>query len=174
MSTHVLDASGARPLSTTVNDPAATRASVTAKGGDDVRFQIGGVREVRIGLPESARIERRRHVTKSQRLVEGKVVRGDDGEFIYDEREYDSYYLVLGGGVSVFARSSYTDDQASEAREQHPEGSTLYEPTPHTTMWVKRNGDALDLSEQGVLIEDVELREVLPKALASLEEELGA
>jgi hypothetical protein len=151
VSTHVLDVSGQRALTTTINDPARTAAQVNAKQGDDVRFQVGAAREVRIGFPAGAKVERRRYVSRSIKHDEkNRPVKDDQGEYVYEEKPYDSFYLVCQG-VTVFARSSSITDAAQADAD---EGKPTYEPTPHTTMFVKRLGAELDFSESGELLEE--------------------
>jgi hypothetical protein len=59
MSSLSLSVSGARPLSTTVNDPSRTAASMPTKPGDMLSISMGTVREARIVLPAAnVRVER--------------------------------------------------------------------------------------------------------------------
>lgn len=146
MSTHVLDASGARPLTTTMNDPAATRASIPAKQGDDVKFTIGAAREITLRIPDSARLQVRRY-----KVTTHKGIDPETKEPIVDERYDDALVLVFAGQVNLFARSSFRDEEANAYAEEH-DGNKPFEGTPHTTMWVKRNGDDLDWSESGELL----------------------
>ena len=152
MSTHLLDVSGQRPTTLVLNDPARSAATFNAKQGDDVRFQIGGAREVRIGLPPGAKLEVREYVSKTQKLKDGKAVKDEQGEYVYDEKPYTSLFLVCQG-VTVFARSSFIEEPA--------EGETRYEPTPHSTLYVKRLGAELDFSESGRLLAEHDLAELV-------------
>lgn len=91
MSTVSLDASGARALTSTVNDPARTAASIPTKRGDSININGGSYTEARMVLPATARIERREYVT------------------VRDEKEIKTTYHVLvvpGGSGGVFLRAS--------------------------------------------------------------------
>jgi hypothetical protein len=135
MSTHILDVSGQRALTATMNDPAATRANVPAKAGDDVALSVGGCRETRISLPANAKVQRRRYVTRSQKKENGKIVRDEAGEIVYDEKPYEQLYLVIpGGGITAFCRSSNIEPPAE---------------------------DELHFSESGELVEEIEFAELL-------------
>lgn len=159
MSSHRLDVSGSRPLTTTLNDPAATSAQTSAKAGDDVRFQVGGAREARVLLPPGAKIQRRQYVARTQKLDGGKIVRDDAGAYVYDERTYEQLYLVLPGGATVFARSSDLGVQADDDTSGLP---PVHELTPHTTLYARRLGQEYDFSESGELLEELVLAEHLP------------
>lgn len=145
MSTHILDVSGARPFSSTVNDPAATRASVPAKQGDDVKALISGVREARLVMPAGARIERRRYVKKEVAYENGSVKKDADGETVYEENPYEELVLVVSGSVTVFGRTSTAEG--------------IGEGWPHTHVEVKRWGDTPHFTESGELLSELTVEE---------------
>lgn len=94
MSSVSLSASGSRSLSTTINDPAATRASMPTKTGDGIGISGGSFEEVRILLPASARIER---------IVQSS----SDGKG--GDRTMDSWQIVFpASGLTAFARPTET------------------------------------------------------------------
>lgn len=127
MSSHRLDVAGARQLQMTVNDPAATVAWMPAKAGEDVEVSVGG-REVRLALPENARIQRRRVVVaRPARGEDGKLKEKVDGEYEMEETTETRLVLVLTGSASLFVRASNAlfadDDPAKPTYEQHPHSS---------------------------------------------------
>lgn len=127
MSSHRLDVAGARQLQMTVNDPAATVAWMPAKAGEDIEVSLGG-REIRLALPETARLQRRRVVVQRPvRGEDGKLQRGEDGEYVMESVEEDRNVLVLNGSVAIFVRASNAlfadDDPAKPTYESHPMSS---------------------------------------------------
>ena len=154
MSTLKLDASGARALTTTTNDPSNTQASMSAKAGDDVLVTLGGVSEIRIGLLESARIQRRQYVRTTTRTVDGRAVPKEGGGYEQDETLVEELVLVLAGSATVFGRTSHLPS------ENAPEPPS-YESTPHTTVYAKRWGADPHHLESGELLEEVTLAELL-------------
>jgi hypothetical protein len=146
MSTHILDVSGARPLTSTLNDPAATRASVPAKQGDDVTFTIGGAKETRLVIPPGSRIQRRRYVRHQPKRADGEIVR-EGGEVVYEDVPYEEIVLVCNTGLTVFGRCSLV--------EPPEEGETAYEGHPNTNVVAKRYGPELHFTESGELVDDV-------------------
>lgn len=89
MSSVTLSASGARSLSTTINDPAATRASMPTKAGDSIYVSAGSLGECRILLPPSARIEKR-----------VAILNDTDGKGGTKERRQESWHLVMPHGFA--------------------------------------------------------------------------
>ncbi len=160
MSTHRLDVSGSRPLTTTLNDPAVTIASTSAKAGDDVQVTLGGLREIRLAVLDTARIERRRYMRRTQRQENGKAVKDAAGEFLYDEVPYEQLVLVLTGSASIFGRTSLDDAEKARIEAEGPDGRIAYEGTPHTLVVAKRL--ERHFTESGELLESRELREFLP------------
>lgn len=156
MSTHRLDVSGARPLTTTTNDPAATVAQTPAKQGDDVTVTLGA-KEIRVGLGEGARLERRRFVQRKQRLENGVHVK-IDGEYQYDDIPYDGLVVVLGTSATLFCRTSFSPEEKAAAEA---DGRTLYEGHPHTSVVARRSTEPHHL-EGGDLLESRDVREFLP------------
>lgn len=97
MSSAQLSASGARSLTSTVNDPAVTRASMPTKGGDSISVTVGSVEEFRMVLPATTRIEKREYV--STRQVDG------------EQKEVKTTYHVLvvpSSSVTAFLRAGET------------------------------------------------------------------
>ena len=100
MSSISMSASGARSLSTTVNDPARTSASIPTKTGDCISVSTGSLGECRLSLPPSARIERR--ITKGTTSV-----RQQDGTFKDEPVERESWQLVIPNGLgAMFLRAN--------------------------------------------------------------------
>lgn len=96
MSSVSMSASGARSLTTTVNDPARTAASMPTKAGDCIQVSTGSLGECRLSLPPSARIEKR--VT---------ILHDDDGKGGKKERVQESWQLVIPNGLgAMFLRAS--------------------------------------------------------------------
>lgn len=153
MSTHILDVSGARPLTTTLNDPAATRASTSAKAGDDVFVQVGGARETRMVIPSGTKIQRRRYVSRKQMTdSDHRPVKDEAGEYVYEETPYEELVLVLTGSLVAFSRSSHLPIEGEE--------QPSYEPTPHTTLSARRFPEP-HFTESGELLSEAILGEVV-------------
>lgn len=57
MSSISLDVSGQRGLSSTINDPARTYASVPSKPGDSATIQLGSFDEIKAYLPKTAKFQ---------------------------------------------------------------------------------------------------------------------
>lgn len=97
MSTHSLDASGSRPLTTTTNDPARTAATVAAKPNDDVVVALGNFDCIEIplaGIPGSVEIVTRRRMDRApKRDDSGDIVRDADRNLVYEEVETESKTL---------------------------------------------------------------------------------
>lgn len=146
MSSHVLDVSGARALTTRTNDPASTYASTPAKQGDDVQATLSGFRELRVALPGNARIQRRRYVRKDVVYENGKPKPNPV------EVEYDELVLVLSGGTFFGRTSIGSEDRAGDA--------PTYEGHPHTNIVAKRWGDERHFLESGELIEEYAMSEI--------------
>lgn len=167
MSSHVLDVSGARALTTTVNDPALTHVFMPAKAGDDVQVSLSSFRELRIELPANARIQRRRYVRNDIVYEHGKPKPNPDeatrGEHAYEttETEYDRIVLVVQS-LSGFGRTSLTAEEKATANE---EGRTVHESHPSTSIVAKRWTDK-HLLESGVLVEEITLDEWSDRVLA--------
>lgn len=162
MSTHNLDVSGARPLTTTLNDPARTAASCSAKAGDDVNVTVSGCRETRFVLPPNAKIERREYVRKTPRKVDGALVKDPDNPnlYLYDEEPYEELVVVVtGASIVVFGRTSNLThpDTVEEAK--------AFEGTPHTSVVVRRSPDP-HFTESGKLLTDYDIREIVTPDLA--------
>lgn len=151
MSTHVLDLSGQRALNLTINDPARTGASCSAKAGDDVGLMVGGAKEVRISLPPNVKIQRREYVTKTvMRDEKNNIMKDEDGETRYEEKPYESLVLVMAGSLTAFARCSHIDPDEKQ-----------YEGTPHTSLVAKKWGTDLHFTESGKLLSEQDLSELL-------------
>lgn len=109
MSTHSLDASGQRPLTTTTNDPARTAATVTAKQGDDVVIQLGSYTHVEIPIPDQAGLVElvvRRNVEKKAKLDDkGDYVRDESRHIVYEEGEVERWSLRFKAGAYVVGRT---------------------------------------------------------------------
>lgn len=116
MSTHVLTASGQRGLNLAINATESTGASIPAKPGDSVAFQGNSFDRARIILPPEAEI--RRYQVPWER----------DKEKGWDE--YIEIVVERKGGAGANVRFEIDD---------RPEGEYL--PTPHTTMFVRRELD---------------------------------
>lgn len=157
MSTHRLDVSGARPLTTTTNDPAATVAQTPAKAGDDVTATLSGFRELRVSLGDGSttRLERRRYIRKTMRRHEGGAPVKENGEYVYDEKPEEELVLVFANGGTFFGRTSNLTDAETESA-----GAPAYEPTPHTNVVAKRWGE-LHFLESGQLIEQGTVADLL-------------
>jgi hypothetical protein len=150
-----MDVSGQRALSLTINDPARTAASCSAKQGDDVTMMLGGAREVRLVVPPGARIQRRQYVTRTMaRDEKNQPVKDAEGKYVYDEKPYEQHVLVMPGSVTMFGRVS------------HIEAEEGYEGTPHTTVTVKKHGAELHFTESGELLDETSLSDLLEAALA--------
>lgn len=153
MSTHVLDVSGQRGLSVTMNDPARTGATVPAKAGDDVMVSVGNARQVRFELPPNVRIERREYVAQKQVIENGKPKRDPDGGLVFEDVPQQRLVLVIDGSLnSLFARVSTLPVEG--------EDPPTYENTPHTSMHVKKWTEP-HFTESGTLIEEIDVREKL-------------
>lgn len=149
MSSHTSDFSGQRPLQVTMNDPARTAYWTSAKAGDDVAVQLGGVREVRVQVaPAMVRVERRQFVSRKQVLENGRPVKDEAGDYVFEETPYEGWVLVLPGSINLFGRTSLL------------EGQEGYELTPHTTLSAKRWKD-LHFTESGKLVEESDLGTLL-------------
>jgi hypothetical protein len=135
MSSISIDASGARSLQVTLNDPETTKAWMPSKAGDDAQVVISGTGELRLELPANARLQRRRYKVTTRR--------GSDAEETHDE---DRLILVLSG-ATLFYRSS---------QELVPEAERKHEGHPHVSAYVRRWKDKHAL-ESGELVEEVEL-----------------
>lgn len=164
MSSHVLDLSGQRSIQVTLNDPATTKAYVPAKQGDDTSLSFGG-REIRVGLPTNARIQRRKYVRDETVMENGRAKRRPDaeikpGETVYETMpvEYEMLVLVVGSSLSGFIRSSLSE---AEKQAAAAEGRTLHEMHTHTSVLVRRQADDLHFLESGELIEELEVGPVL-------------
>lgn len=149
MSTHIMDVSGQRALSLTINDPARSAVSCNAKQGDDVTMMLGGAREVRLVVPPGARIERREYITRSMVRENNQPVKDKDGEYVYEETPYEQFVLVSPASVTMFGRVSKIDPDE--------EG---YEGTPHTTVNVRKQGADLHFTESGKLLGDHPVEEL--------------
>lgn len=159
MSTHILDVSGARALTTRTNDPASTYASTPAKQGDDLEVSIGA-REIRLSLPDSARIQRRRYPTRRPVYDEaGKPIRDSDGWLMEDGEPEDRLVLVVQA-MSIFARTSIAD---------HSDERPVYESHPHSQVVAKRYGEKLHLYEQGELVEEIEVGQLAEAGVLTVE-----
>jgi hypothetical protein len=123
VSTHSLDASGARPLTSTTNDPARTSATVSAKEGDDCLGVFGGFTRVEIPVPQTpgaVRLEVRRRVDKKAKTDErGDYVRDENRQIIYEQVEIEDRILVIDTIVNVLGRTFPNDNG--------------FVPTPHTS-----------------------------------------
>lgn len=96
MSSVSVSASGARSLTTTVNDPARTAASMPTKAGDCLSVSTGSLGECRVTLPASAYIEKRVSVHQDQ-----------DGKGGTKERVQESWQIVFPHGLgSMFLRAT--------------------------------------------------------------------
>ena len=87
MSSHSLDASGQRPLTTTMNDPARTAVTTTAKAGDDAVVQFGGFSYYEFQVPPAGTVElvTRRYTESKMKLDDqGDPVR-EDGKILYED-----------------------------------------------------------------------------------------
>jgi hypothetical protein len=163
MSSHTLDVSGARPLTTTTNDPASTRIWMPSKPTDDVAVSLSGFRELRVELADGARIQRRRYVKQEVVYENGKPkpnpVEADRAQHPYEMTpvEYDRLILVTSG-ISGFGRVSQT---AAEMESDEVDGVQpshgLY---PHTQVIAKRQA-ALHYFEEGVLVSEQTVAEAL-------------
>lgn len=146
MSTHTLDASGARPLSTTVNDPARTTATVQAKQGDDCVVTLGNFARVEIPIPTTpgaARIVTRvRSVRKAKRDDHGNHLRDENRNLLYEDAVEETKVLVFDTGHLMLSA--------------HTEKGDGYPSTPHTTCRVVNleNDQSLPLWVQGETGED--------------------
>lgn len=113
MSSISVDASGSRPLTTTVNDPQATKAWMPSRQDDDATIQINSAAQIAFMVPPSARIVRRR--TKDFTFEEGKRV---------EAGERDLYFVVLGDAESEEPSQSLfvmvKNRQDEEAAKLHP------------------------------------------------------
>lgn len=84
MSSHALSVSGQRPLSSTVNDPARTAASMSSKPGDMAHVYLSAFREFHILLPSEG-VEVERFKNEDGTIIQVLKVRGrlsPDGERI--------------------------------------------------------------------------------------------
>lgn len=155
MSTHNLDVSGQRALTVTVNDPARTAASTSAKAGDDVTATLSGFRELRVELPDNARIQRRRYVRKDVVYENGKpkpAPEGSDQPYETVDVEYEKLVVVVAS-LTLFGRTSIRLEETGE------EGVPTYESTPHTNIVARKNPD-LHFLESGELVEETTLAEL--------------
>ena len=156
MSTHVLDVSGQRALTVTLNDPARTGAQTPAKAGDDVQATLSGFSELRLEVPPNARLQRRGYVRRKIRHENGKPVKDPDsttGEYLYDEEPYEALVLVLTS-ASLFGRTSHLPS------ENAPEAPS-YESTPHTMVVAKRWGETPHALESGELLAETTVDELI-------------
>ncbi len=148
MSSYMIDVSGARPLTPTINDPAATKVWMPAKQGDDVSLSCSG-RETRIAIGGNVRLQRRRyHRNNPKRDDQGQLIRDANGDLEYEQQPYEQYVLVLGGGFSGFVRGSSLDGS-----------SDLY---PSMTASVRRYGEEAHFLESGELLEEISLEYIEP------------
>lgn len=153
MSTHQLDASGARPLTITTNDPARTVATVQAKAGDDVVVTLGNFDYVEIPIPTTAGVceivVRKRTEKKIKRNERGYEVRDKERNVIYEEIETEHRTLRLRAFAYV---SAHTE---KETREGYP-GKT-----PHSSLravdLTKDQGQPVWLSGEVVSVEKINL-----------------
>ena len=111
MSTHQLDASGSRTLTTTFNDPARTVATMNAKQSDDVMVTLGNMEYVEIQIPTTpgaCEIVTRKKLSRKAKLNErGDYVR-EDGKIVYEDSEEEILTLRLKSYLTVVGS---TDDQ---------------------------------------------------------------
>ena len=155
MSSHSTDASGQRPLTTTINDPAATKTWMPGKPGDDVEFSFGNGREILIALHDGVRVQRRLVKKQVPVRVDGKLqYDGDNPNPITEEKEELRLVLAVGPSMSGFIRSSATPDMRGE------DGPTeLY---THTSLVIRRRSDdEWHYLEDGELIEEMTLGELM-------------
>lgn len=144
MSSLSLDTSGSRPLTTTVNDPQATKAWMPSRQDDDATIQINSAAQIAMMLPSSARIERRR--TKDYTFKDGKTV---------ETGERDSFFLVLGNADEAEASQSLfvmlKNRRNDEVAKMHPHISVVVR---------KEMGSYVEPS--GDLVESYALAELIP------------
>jgi hypothetical protein len=109
MSSVRLSVSGQRSLTTTLNDPASTAATMPTKADDKMHLQIGNANEIRFVLPNKARIE--------------VIAVEKDGEIGQDRH---LRVVIPGGGahLGVFC------DSPGEDEEGHPRPGSW----PHFSM----------------------------------------
>lgn len=114
MSTHTLDASGQRALTSTINDPARTGATVNAKQGDDAVVTLGNYGRVEVLVPTTPGavklVKRVRATRVAKRDDKGEYVRDDNRQIIYEDGFEESFVLVF---TSYFSLSAHTDDPAT-------------------------------------------------------------
>lgn len=121
MSTHRLDASGSRALTTTINDPARTVAVMNAKSGDDVVATFGNFEYIEIQIPTTAgavEIITRGRVDRVTVLdQQGNPVRDPDGKIRYEDREVKYQTLRLRSYVAL---SAHTRKETLDSIPQTP------------------------------------------------------
>lgn len=105
MSTHSLDVSGSRPLTTTTNDPSRTAATMSAKMGDDVVANFGNFDSIEIPISSNAKVEivtRMRDVRRIKRDEHGNEIR-EDGKVVYEDTKEEQKTIRLNGSIMVIA-----------------------------------------------------------------------
>lgn len=141
MSTHVLDASGSRALSMTVNDPARTGASVSAKAGDDVIVTLGNFDYVEIPIPTTPGaceiIVRERKYRKIKRNEQGTEVRDADRNLVYEDAVETTRLLRLRAFTHAIGRTG-TDPEKSVVSAPHTTLRAVdFDKDPHQPVFIQ-------------------------------------
>jgi hypothetical protein len=158
MSTHTLDASGARPLTTTTNDPARTAATVQAKQGDDAVITFGGFSYVEIPIPTTAGacevVVRRKTENRMVLDEHGDPVRDEDRNIVYEEVEVETRALRFTGYFYASGHTDKSDDQIPLTPH-----STLravnFERDPNKPMWLTGETVSVEKIDLGYGVEVV-------------------
>lgn len=138
MSTHSLDASGARPLTSTTNDPARTAATVSAKQGDDCVVTLGNYQRVEIPVPTVPGavklVKRVRQTRVPKRDEHGNQVRDENRHLVYEDGFEDQYVLVF---THFFGLSAHTTKDAPTPTPHSTFRVVNLEKDPYAPLWVQ-------------------------------------
>lgn len=150
MSTHTLDASGQRTLTTSINDPARTTATVSAKQGDDAVVTLGAYERVEVVVPTTPGavklVKRVRATRVAKRDDKGEYVRDDRRQIIYEDGFEDSYVLVF---TSYFSLSAHTTKGDVASTPHSTFRIVNLENDPNKPVWVQGEDESETVLDLG-------------------------
>lgn len=140
MSTHSLDASGARPLTSTTNDPRRTAATVSAKEGDDCVVTLGNYQRVEIPLHPNVQpklVVRKRVARVAKRDNQGDFVRDENRHVVYEDAEEEQRLLVFEAGINLSAHTIQADPKYTGPTPHSTFRIVNLEKDPNQPLWVQ-------------------------------------